>query len=56
MRQTHVHCKVTRSIKLRCVQCSPEIALRNMDFCTQKNLNFPALLSPRLEFLETLLT
>ena len=43
MRQTHVPHEVTRCTKLQGAQCSPEIALRSMDFHAPENLTFPAL-------------
>ena len=43
MRQTCVPLNITRSTKLRGMQCSPEIAFRSTDFCVPENLNFPAL-------------
>ena len=44
MRLTLVPSNVTRSIKLRGAQYSPELAFRRMEFCVPENLTFPALL------------
>ena len=40
--QTLVPCNVTRSTKLRRVQCAPELALRSTEFRSPENLIFPA--------------
>lgn len=44
MRRPRVSSNVTRSIEIRDVQRSPEVAFRSTDFRVLENLIFPALL------------
>ena len=40
--------KVTRNMKLRGVQRSPELALKKTDFCALENVIFPALIIAKM--------